>query len=87
MHLLGIIAQVSADQIFEGIHYFQSMRWHKEAYEKFVQTNVESITKTFENSGAVVSGKLIQLRKSPSPAIIEEILKLEAFKDIKQHVL
>ena len=29
----------------------------------------------------------MQLQKSPSPTIIEEILKLEAFKDIKQHIV
>ena len=31
--------------------------------------------------------KLIQLQKSPSLALIREILKLKASKDIKQHVL
>ena len=34
-----------------------------------------------------MSSKLIELRKSPSPALVEEILKLEAFKDIKQHTV
>ena len=31
--------------------------------------------------------KLIQLQKSPSLALIKEILKLKVSKDIKQHVL
>ena len=34
-----------------------------------------------------MSSKLIELRKSPSPALVREILKLKAFKDIKQHIL
>ena len=71
----GIIAQGSTDQCFEGIHYFQPMRLHKQALGAIFQTNVESIIENFENSGTIV--------KSPSPVLVEEILKLEAFKDIK----
>ena len=44
------------------------MRLHKEAFGAIVQTNVESITENFENIGAVVSSKLIEL--------VEKILKL-----------
>ena len=50
----GIIAQRSADQDFEEILYFQSMRLHKEAFEAIVQTNVESIPENFESIGTVV---------------------------------
>ena len=50
------------------------------------RTKVEWSTENFENVGAV-SSKLIELRKSPSPALIKEILKLEACKVIKQHVV
>ena len=35
----GVIAQGSVDQDFEGIHYFQYMRLHKEAFGAIVQTN------------------------------------------------
>ena len=59
----------------------------KEAFGAIVQTNVESITENFENISAVLSSKLIQLQNSPSPALFEEILKLEAFKDIKQPIV
>ena len=34
-----------------------------------------------------MSSKLIELGKSPSPALVEQILKLEDFKDIKQHIV
>ena len=63
------------------------MRLYKEAFGAIVQINVESITENFENIGPVVSSKLIELRKSLSPALVEEILKLEAFKNIKQHIV
>ena len=76
----GIIHKGSADQGFEGIHYFQSMRFHKRAFGAVVQTNVESITENFANIGAVLSSKLRELRNSPSPTLVEEILKLEASK-------
>ena len=37
------------------MHYFQSMRLHKEPFGAIVQINEESITENFENIGAVVS--------------------------------
>ena len=55
------------------------MRLRKEAFGLIVQTNVESITENFDNIGAVVSSKLTELRailELPSPALVEEILKL-----------
>ena len=83
----GIIAQGSSQKDFERIHHFQSMRLHKEAFRAIVQTNVERLTENVKNFDAVVSSKLIELRKSLSPALFDEILKLEAFKDIKQHTV
>ena len=56
------------------------MALQKDVFRAIVQTNVESIIKNFV--GAVVSSKLIELRKSSSPALVEEILKQEAFKEI-----
>ena len=60
---------------------------HEEAFEAIVQTNVESIAENFENIGGVVSRKLMELQKLPSPALIKKLLKLEAFTDIKQHIV
>ena len=59
------------------------MRLHNEVYGVTVKTNVESIAENLENTGAVMSSKLIAL----PPVLVEEILKLEAFKDIKQHIV
>ena len=63
------------------------MRLQKKPYGEIVQKNGELITETFENIGTDVSSKLIQLQKSLSPALIEEMLKLEAFKDIRQLIV
>ena len=56
----------------------------RKKFGAIVQTNVESITENFANSGAAMSSMLIVLQKSISPTLVEEILKLEAFRDIKQ---
>ena len=74
-------------QGFEGIHYFQCIPLHKEAFGAIVKTIVESITENLENIGGAVSSKLIELRKSPSPTLVDEILKLEAFKNMKHHIV
>lgn len=34
-----------------------------------------------------MSSNLIELQKSTLPALVEKILKLEVFKDIKQHIM
>ena len=48
------------------------------------QTKVELHTK---NIDPFILSKLIELRKSPLPALVKEIIKLDAFKDIKQHIV
>ena len=75
------------EQGFEGIHYFQSMCLFKKAFWAIVQTSVELITENFRNIGAVVSRKPLELQKSHSPTIVEEILKLKVFKDITQPIV
>ena len=70
----------SAEQGFEGRHYFRSMRLHKEVFVAIVRTKVESHTKNIES---LLLSRLKELRKSSSPALVEEIMKLDAFKEIK----
>ena len=67
----GIIAQRSRGKGFEEIHCFQFMRWHKEAFGAVVEKNIESIIGNFEDNGAAILSKLIDVRKSPSPALVE----------------
>ena len=69
-----IIAQGSVGHGFEGMCYFPSMRLHKETFRWIVQINAESLTGNYENIGAVALSKLIELRKPPSPALVEGIL-------------
>ena len=49
-----------------------------------VQTKVESHT---ENIDLLLLNKLVELRKSLSPALVEEIMKPGALKDSKQHIV
>ena len=60
---------------------------HKEAVAAIAQTKVESLIENFENNDAVLFSKLIELRKSPLPVLVEEIRKLDTFKDIMQHIV
>ena len=53
-------------------------------FAAIVQTKVELLTK---NIDPFLLSNLIELRKSLSPALAEEIMTLDAFKDIKQHML
>ena len=73
-----IIVTGWAEQGFEGRHYFRSMRLCKEGFTTIVQAKVESHSK---NIDPFLLGKLIELRKSPSFPLFEEIMKLDAFKD------
>ena len=60
------------------------MRLRKEALIAIFQTKVESRSK---NIDPFLLGKLIELLKSPSFPLFEEILKQHSFKDIKQHIV
>ena len=53
---------------------------HIEASGAIVQTNVEQITGNFENIGTVESSNVTELWEL---AVVEEILKLEAFNPFK----
>ena len=76
------------DQGFEGQPYFWPMLLLKEAFAVIAQTKVESQTKNIE---PLLLSKLTELRKSLFPALAEEKMTMETFKDIntfyKQRVL
>ena len=63
------------------------MTLHNEGFRAIIQTNVESITEDLENIGDAESSKVRESRKLSSPALVEQILKLEAFKEIKQYTV
>ena len=48
-----------------------------EAFAVSAQTKVEPLTK---NIDPLLLSKLIELRKSPSPALVKEIMKLDVFE-------
>ena len=60
------------------------MLLHKEAFAVMAQTKVESHTK---NIDPLLLSKLTEVRKSLLPALAEEKMTMETFKDIKQHIL
>lgn len=60
------------------------MSLHMAVITAIVQRKVEWLTENFRNIVAILLSKLIKLRKSPSPTLVEETLKLDTFKDIMQ---
>ena len=79
-----LLHQDSWNKVLEGRYYFQSMCLHKEAFAAIVQTKVESHTKYID---PLLLIKLLKLRKSSSPALVEDIMRLDDFKDIKQCIV
>ena len=51
---------------------------HKEGFAAILQIKVESHTK---NIDPLLLSKQTELRKSPSPALVEEVMKQDTFKD------
>ena len=59
-----IIASGSADQAFEGRHYYRSMRVHKECFDALVQFKVEEITSGHTNTQPELLFSLVALKNN-----------------------
>ena len=49
-----VIAQGSADQEFEGCHYYRSLCLHRECFDALVQLRIESITNNYNEIDATL---------------------------------
>ena len=75
----GIIASGSADQAFEGRHYYRCMRIHKEVFDALVQFKIEEVTQSHKNIEPELLSSLVTLRKDPSPSTLEKVVESPAF--------
>ena len=82
-----IIASGSADQAWEGRHYYRSMWCHKECFDALTRFRIEKITNAHVNTELNLLSALTEFRKKPSFDLAEEILKLNSFNEIVQNVL
>ena len=81
------IAPGSAEQAWEGRHYYRSMRCHKECFDALVRTRIDKITKNHTETDPELLTALVELRKNPSPDAADKILSLEPFDNIVKSVL
>ena len=78
----GIIASGSADQAFEGRHYYRSMRVHKECFDALVQFKVGEITAGHSNTEPELLSSLVALRKQPSSSTVDNVVKSPGFESL-----
>ena len=81
----GIIARGSADQAWEGRHYYRCMRVHKECFDALVQYKFEDLTSNLENMNQELKDMLIEIRKGPSSETL--LLNTEEFKIVASQIL
>ena len=84
----GIIARGSADQAWEGRHYYRRMRVHKECFNTLVQYKFEDLTSNLENMNQELKDMLIEIWKGgPSAETPERLLSTEEFKIVASQIL
>ena len=76
------IADASADQAFEGKHYFRSMLVHKECFDALVQFRIEKLTNNLEIIDSLLFENLEQLRQDPSPSTLKAVMDMDAFDSL-----
>ena len=81
------IAKGSAEQAFEGRHYYRCMRVHKECFDALVQFRVEAITTNLSTMSPILKEAISSLRKDPSPATLETLMNLDEFDFIAKEIL
>ena len=77
----------SADQAWEGRHYYRSMRCHKECFDALAQIQIEKVTKMHAETDPMLLSLLIELRKDPSSDLINRILNLDSFNSLFFQIL
>ena len=73
------IARGSADQAFEGRHYFRSMRVHKECFDALVQFRIDKIYNGLQDIEEGLLEKIKLLRMNPSPTSLDRVLQENEF--------
>ena len=82
-----IIASGSADQAWEGRHYYRSMRCHKECFDALTRVKIEEVTKSHADTDPFLLSMLVKLRTDPSSDVVSRILNLDTFNDLVTQIL
>ncbi len=78
----GTIAEGSASRAEEGGHYYRNMRLHKETFCALVQFRVEKITSNYEAIDTQLIEAFQELRLSPNPTNLDNVIENEHFTQI-----
>ena len=82
-----IIAKGSANQAFEGRHYYRCLRVHKECFDAFVQLRIEGLTDDYSSTSADLLALLRALRRAPSCDSLNNVMESPEFNQLCGEVL
>ena len=82
-----IIAKGSANQAFEGRHYYRCLRVHKECFDALVQLRIEGLTNDFSSTSANLLAKLRALRRGPTSNSLLNVMESPEFDELCRKVL
>ena len=72
----------SVSQVFEGRHYYRSIRLHKERFDALVQRRVEDITNEFKLIHRNLPSNLSELRQGPFSEAMEHVTNMKEYKQL-----
>ena len=81
------IAGGSAEQAFEGRHYYRSMRVHKECFDALIQYRIENLTGGLSKLSSTLLEAMRSVRVNPSTVTLQNLMHLQEFEDIVDNVL
>ena len=81
------IAGGSAEQAFEGRHYYRSMRVRKECFDAVIQYRIENLTGGLSKLSSTLLEAMRSVRVNPSTVTLQNLMHLQEFEDIVDNVL
>ena len=82
----AVIAKGSADQAFEGRHYYRCLRMHKECFDALVQQRIETITKGFSLMDPALLAAVKSLRKNPNSKTFEIVMSQPSLDSLVEDI-
>ena len=81
------IAAGSADQAFEGRHYYRSMRFHKECFDALVQFRIEKLTNCLSDIDISLIRAARRVRLEPSKSTLDSLMTMPEFDQLFNKVI
>ena len=81
------IAKGTSDSAFEGLHYFRSMKIHKELFDALIQYRFEEIRCSEKGIDEILYSDLLDLRKYPSPVSLKHDVNSQNYGNLVTNIL